>query len=126
MKPAPCSLAGTTSGIGFALAVVGLVVAKNGVVGGQNGAAAVAEDGLDALVSEDLDNNVRAGHRLPGERVLALKRRLSLGFHGVARNGLRSPLCNGPIQFLKCILLRSVDEKFLHCNSRCSEPTFAS
>ncbi len=72
MKPAPCSLAGTISGIDEAAigALVLVVVAKHRVVDGQNGAAAVAEDRIDALVGHHLHDRIGAAQRLTGERVL--------------------------------------------------------
>ena len=70
MKPAPCSFAGTISGIGRRPArCTVLVVDEDRVVGRQDRAAAVAEDGLDALVGEHLDDDLGAGHLLAGERM---------------------------------------------------------
>ena len=58
-EPAPCSLAGTISGICAAAgAPLRLVVDEDGVVGRQDRAAAVAEDGLDALVGEHLHDDL--------------------------------------------------------------------
>ena len=48
---------------------VRLVVDEDRVVGRQDRAAAVAEDGVDALVGEHLDDDLGAGHLLAGERV---------------------------------------------------------
>ena len=70
MKPAPCSLAGTISGIGWRpSALHSLVVYENRVVGRQDRAAAVAENGFDALVGQHLDDDLGAGHLLAGERM---------------------------------------------------------
>jgi hypothetical protein len=75
MKPAPCSLAGTTSGIGLRPAAAhGLVVYEDGVVGRQDGPAAVAENGLDALVRQHLDDDFGARHLLAGERMSDVRR----------------------------------------------------
>ena len=70
MKPAPCSLAGTMSGI-CAPAVPGLlgVIEEYGVVGGQDGAAAVAENRGDALIRQHLHDHLGAGHFLTGKRM---------------------------------------------------------
>jgi hypothetical protein len=44
-----------------------LVVAEDGVVGRKDGAAAVAEDGIDALVGQNLDDGVRTVHGGAGQ-----------------------------------------------------------
>ena len=46
-----------------------LVVAEDGVVGRQDRAAAVAEDGVDALVGQHVDDRIGADHRLTGQRM---------------------------------------------------------
>ena len=51
------------------LVAVFVVVAEDRVVGGQDRAAAVAEDRLHALVDEDLHDDLRTGHALAGQRV---------------------------------------------------------
>ena len=50
------------------------VVAEHRVVGRQDGAAAVAENGRYALVGEHLDDHLRAGHLLAGERMSGVRR----------------------------------------------------
>jgi hypothetical protein len=42
---------------------------EDGVVGRQDRPAAVAEDDLDTLVGQDLDDHLGAGHCPPGQRV---------------------------------------------------------
>ena len=69
MNPAPCSLAGTISGIDGS---VFLVVAKYGVVNRQDRAAAVAENRVDALVGQHLHQHVRARHAGARQRVCGL------------------------------------------------------
>ena len=59
-----------------------VVVAEHRVVGGQDGAAAVAEDRLHALVGEDLHDHLGAGHALAGERVGRCFDGLGAGCHG--------------------------------------------
>jgi len=46
-----------------------LVVEENGIVRRQDGASAVAEDGLDALVGQHLHDHPRPGHGLAGKRM---------------------------------------------------------
>ena len=71
MKPAPCSLAGTMSGIcDSPRALRVLVEAEHGVVGRQDGAARVAENRRYTLVRQYLHDHFRAGHFLAGERML--------------------------------------------------------
>ena len=78
MNPAPCSLAGTISGMADC---VFLVVAKYRVVNRQNRAAAVAENGVDALVGQHLHEHVRAGHAGARQRVGALIQHVVSVFH---------------------------------------------
>jgi hypothetical protein len=59
-----------------------VVVAEHRVVGGQDGAAAVAEDRLHALVDEDLHDHLGAGHAFAGERVGGCFDGLGAGCHG--------------------------------------------
>jgi hypothetical protein len=47
-----------------------VVVPEYGIVGGKNGATAVAEYGLDVFVSKDLDDHICATHPGSGERML--------------------------------------------------------
>jgi hypothetical protein len=48
------------------------VVAEYGVVDRQDRAAAVAENGIHALVGQHLDDHIRAGHAGAGQRVRGL------------------------------------------------------
>ena len=57
-----------------------LVMYKNRVVRGQDGAAAVAENRVDAFVGEDLDDDLGASHRAAGES-MSLRRCVAF-FHG--------------------------------------------
>ncbi len=58
-----------------------LVVAEYRVVNRQNRAAAVAENGVDALVGQDLDQHVRARHAGAGQRVGSLIQHVVAVFH---------------------------------------------
>ncbi len=47
-----------------------VVVAKHGVVGRQDGPAAVAENGVHALIRQHLDDHIGAAHAATRQRVL--------------------------------------------------------
>src|SRR5690606_6426628 len=85
-----------------------LVVAEDGVVGGQNRAAAVAEYGIHALVRQDLYDHVGAAHGFSGQRVLVRFLLGHLRFRGSRvgelRNRMISPAfttvqANGSLSF---------------------------
>ena len=109
--------------VGTALSVR-LVVAKNRVVGRQNCAAAIAEDRLDAFVREDLNDHIGTGHH--GTRLLV--RAIQFGLDPCVHGGLSErraiSLLLDRIYGVFIRLVGSFYEKFVHCNRRCSRPTF--
>jgi hypothetical protein len=73
MKPAPCVGGHDQRDFAAAALALRLVVGKNRVVGGQDRAAAVAEDGGHALIGQHLDDDLRPAHRPARERMSRLR-----------------------------------------------------
>jgi hypothetical protein len=47
-----------------------VVVAKNRVIGGQNCTAAIAKNGVNAFIGQNLDDHLGSGHAFSGKRVV--------------------------------------------------------
>ncbi len=65
----------------FVLRLMNAVVAKDGVVDGQDCATAVAEYRIDALIGEHLHHRICTGHALAAERMLVRPCRICLLVH---------------------------------------------
>ena len=77
-----------------------LVVAEDGVVNRQNGAAAVAENRVDALVRQHLDEHVRARHTGPRQRMRVFIQHVVAVFHSKSLAVLAlAPKCRPPVSF---------------------------
>jgi hypothetical protein len=65
---------------------VGIVVTKDSVVGRQNRTAAVTEDRVDTLVSENLHDDISTSHSRACEWVLSCASQIFLFVHAVTNS----------------------------------------
>jgi hypothetical protein len=69
MKPAPCSFGDDQWHLVAAAELAFRIEREHGIVGGQNGATAVAKYRARALIGNDLHDDLGPGHGLAGQRM---------------------------------------------------------